>query len=86
MSMLQLNALDAEIARARQLVAEQQRRVPDRHRLGDGANSRELLHDLAYWLRSLEACRENLLRQNRLDGAKSAGQRCAQRPERANAG
>jgi len=71
MSILQLDALDAKIERARQLVAEQQRRVRDRHRLGDRANSRELLHDLAYWLHNLEACRENLLRQSRLDGAKS---------------
>jgi hypothetical protein len=73
--MLQLDALDAKIAHARQLVAEQQRRVWDRHRSGDGANSREVLYDLAYWLHNLEACRENLLRQSRPDAAKSAGQR-----------
>jgi hypothetical protein len=79
MSFLQLGTLDAKIARARQLVAEQQERVRARRGLDD-PKSRELLHDLAYWLHNLEASRENLLRQSLLDGPKSAGQRYARRP------
>ena len=71
MSMLELRALDAKIARARALVAEHQHRVRAPHRLDDGAKSRELLHDLTYWLRNLETHRENLLRQSRLDDEKS---------------
>jgi hypothetical protein len=71
MNMLQLRALDAKIARARELVAEHQRRVRAPHRLDDVAKSRELLHDLNYWLHKLETRRENLLRQSRLDDAKS---------------
>ena len=71
MSMLELRALDAKIARARKLVAEHQRGVRAPHRLDDVAKSRELLHDLTYWLRNLETHRKNLLRQSRLDDAKS---------------
>jgi hypothetical protein len=71
MSMLQLRALDVKIARARELVAEHQRRVRAPRRLDDVAKSRELLNDLTYWLRKLETHRENLLRQSRLDDAKS---------------
>jgi hypothetical protein len=71
MSMLRLRALNAKIARARELVAEHQRRVRAPRRLDDVAKSRELLHDLTYWLRKLETQRENLLRQSRLNDAKS---------------
>jgi hypothetical protein len=71
MSVLQLRALDAKIARARKLVAEHQRRVRAPHRLDDVAKSRELLYDFTYWLRKLETHRENLLRQSQLDDAKS---------------
>jgi hypothetical protein len=85
MSMLQLAALDAKIARARELVAEQQRRARAPHRLDNVAKSRELVHDVTHWLRNLEVKRENLLRQSRLDGAKSAGRRHARRPARADA-
>jgi hypothetical protein len=70
MSMLELRALDAKIARARELVAKHQRRVRAPNCLDDVAKSRELLHDLTYWLRNLETHRENLLRQSRLDDAK----------------
>jgi len=78
MSSLQLGALEAKIARTRQLVIEQQGLVRTR-RVDDVAKARELLHDLTYWLRNLEAQRETLLRQSRLDRAKSAGQRHARR-------
>jgi hypothetical protein len=78
MSSLQLGALERKIARARQLVTEQQRRVRAR-RVDDVAKARELLHDLTYWLHNLEAHRETLLRQSRLDRAKSAGQQQARR-------
>jgi hypothetical protein len=71
MSMLQLRALDIKIARARELVAEHQRGVRAPRRLDDVAKSRELFHDLTCWLRKLETHRENLLRQSRLDDAKS---------------
>jgi hypothetical protein len=63
MSLLQLRALDAKIVKARQLVAEQEWRVRDR-RSDDADRSRELLHDLTYWLHNLEAYRENLLWQH----------------------
>ena len=85
MNSLQLDVLEAKIARARQLVVEQQRRLRTGRRAADVAKSRELLHDLTYWLRNLETLRENLLRQSRLDRAKSAGQRHVRRPARANA-
>jgi len=78
MGSLQLGTLEAKIARARQLVIEQQRLVRTR-RVDDLAKARELLHDLTYWLHNLEAHREILLRQSRLDRAKSAGQRHAHR-------
>jgi hypothetical protein len=52
-------------------VAEHQRRVRVPRRLDDVAKSRELLNDLTYWLRKLKTHRENLLRQSRLDDAKS---------------
>ena len=78
MSSLQPGALEAKIARARQLVIEQQRLVRTR-RVDDVGKARELLHDLTYWLRNLEAQRETLLRQSRLDRAKSAGQRHTRR-------
>jgi hypothetical protein len=52
-------------------VVEHERRVRAPHRLDDVAKSRELLHDLTYRLRNLETHRENLLRQSRLDDAKS---------------
>ena len=81
--MLQLAAVDAKIARARELVAEQQ--GASAHRLDDVARSRELVHDLTHWLRNLEVKRENLLRQSQLDGAKSAGRRRARRPAPADA-
>ena len=71
MGMLELRTLDAKIARARKLVAEYQRRVRVPYRLDDVAKSRELLNDLTYWLRKLETHRKNLLRQSRLDDAKS---------------
>jgi hypothetical protein len=79
MSLFQLRALDAKIAKARKLVAEQQWRVRARDHLDGVAKSRELLHDLTYWLRNLEAHRETLLRQSRLDRAENAGQRHARR-------
>lgn len=63
MSSLQLGTLEAKIARARQLVIEQQRLVRTR-RVDDVAKARELLHDLTYWLHNLEAHREILLRQS----------------------
>jgi hypothetical protein len=63
MSLLQLRALDAKIAKARQRVAEQEWRVRGR-RSDDADRSRELLHDLAYWLHNLETYRENLLWQH----------------------
>ena len=85
MSLHQLGALEAKIARARELVVEQQRRVRARHRVNDVARSSELLHDLAYWLHNLEAYRESLLRHSRLDRAKSAGPRDARRRPRATA-
>ena len=86
MSLPQLGALEAKIARARRLVVEQQRRVRARHRVNEVARSRELLHDLTYWLHNLEAYRENLLRQSRLDRAKSVGPRVARRRARVTAG
>jgi len=61
MSLFQLRALDAKIAKARKLVAEQQWRIRDRH--SDDASC-ELLHDLSYWLHNLESDRENLLWQH----------------------
>jgi hypothetical protein len=83
MSLIQLRALDAKIARARELVSEHQRRVRAPYRLDDVTKSRELLHDLTYWLRNLEAHRQTLLRQSRLDRAKSAVQRQVRRRSRA---
>ena len=85
MNMLQLRALDAKIARARELVAEHQRRVRAPHRFDDVAKSHEILHDLTYWLRNLEAHRETLKRQSRLNSARSVGRRHARRPARADA-
>ena len=80
MSSLQLGALEAKIARARQFVIEQQQqRLVRTRRVDDVAKTRELLHDLTYWLHNLEAQREALLRQSRLDRAKSAGQLHARR-------
>ena len=80
MSSLQLGALEAKIARARQFVIEQrQQRLVWTRRVDDVAKARELLHDLTYWLHNLEAQRETILRQSRLDRAKSVGRRHAHR-------
>ena len=58
----QIAALDANIQRARRLVAE--------HRLHARAvelsKSYVIIHDLTHWLHSLEARRESLLRQSHL--------------------
>jgi hypothetical protein len=64
MSLLQLRAVDAKIAKARQLVAEQEWRVQARQDVDDLASSHQLLHDLTYWLRNLESYRANLLWQH----------------------
>jgi len=66
-SLFQLRALEAKIARARRLVAEQQQRVRGDDRADEVAKSRQLLHDLSYWLHNLEASRERLLRLSRLE-------------------
>jgi hypothetical protein len=63
MSFLELRALDAKIAKARQLVAEQQWRIRARRHSDDVAKSHELLHDLTHWLHKLESRRKNLLWQ-----------------------
>jgi hypothetical protein len=73
MILFQLTVLEAKIARARQLLAEERRRVMLDRRVGEVAKSREILHDLGYWLHNLEATRERLLRLNQLDRTTSAG-------------
>lgn len=78
MSLLQLAALNAKIARGRELVAEQQRRVR-------AAKSRILVHDLTHWLRNLELKRENLLRQSRLDAQRERDAGMPERPAPADA-
>jgi hypothetical protein len=50
--------LNAKIDRARQLVAE--------HRLHEVSKSYVIVHNLTNWLHSLEATREDLLRQSHL--------------------
>jgi hypothetical protein len=60
-------ALTAKIDRARQLVAEHQRRARSINARDDEASkSYVLIHDLTHWLHSLESRRENLIRQSRL--------------------
>ena len=60
-------ALNAQIDRARQLVAERQRSARSlQARDDETSKSYVLIHDLTHWLHSLEARRENLLRQSQL--------------------
>ena len=54
----QIAELTAKIERARRLVAE--------HRRQASSKSLVIAHDLTHWLSSLEAKREDLLRQGRL--------------------
>jgi hypothetical protein len=72
MSLPQLSMLEAKIARARQLLAEQKRRVRVDQPVEEVAKARELLHDLGYWLHKLEASRERLLRLGRHDKSADA--------------
>jgi hypothetical protein len=63
----QIAALSAKIERARYLVAEHRRDARGLHARDDQASkSYVIVHDLTNWLHSLEARRENLLRQSHL--------------------
>jgi hypothetical protein len=58
----QIAELSAKIERARRLVAEHRLHAPDIA----SSKSSVIAHDLTHWLSSLEARREELLRQSRL--------------------
>jgi hypothetical protein len=63
----QIAALNAKLERARRLVAEHRRDTRGLHaRGGEASKSYVILHDLTNWLHSLEARREDLLRQSHL--------------------
>ena len=60
-------ALTAKIERARQLVAEHKQVAQSLNARDDEVSrSYVLIHDFNHWLQSLEARRENLLRQSQL--------------------
>jgi hypothetical protein len=58
----QIAALDANIQQAHRLVAEHRLHA----RAVEPSKSYVIIHDLTHWLHSLEARRENLLRQSHL--------------------
>ena len=60
-------ALNAKIDRGRRAVAEHRQGARSLHaRDVEASKSYVLIHDLTHWLHSLEARRENLLRQSQL--------------------
>jgi hypothetical protein len=61
-----ISALDVKIERARRLVAEHQKKLSVHAQRDEASNSYVIVHDLTHWLHSLEARREDLLRQSLL--------------------